>query len=337
MLQWPWKGLCCTRFSYPEMNDESPTPIIVGTRGSELALVQATATEAALAAAFPGRVIVRKVIKTTGDRRTDVSLAEVAKAEGTFDKGVFIKEIEEALDLGDIDIAVHSLKDLPTVLEDRYALAAVLERAPVRDVLVTRAPGGLAALPIGATIGTSSVRRAKQMEWLRPDLQITDLRGNVPTRLRKLAEDGTYDAIVLAEAGLVRLDFIPHTAVGCDESVAGIPGLFVTRLDESEFFPAAGQGAIGLEVRANDEPSRLLAESIGHRESWLRITAEREFLRLLDGGCHTPVGVYSSISNDGEIHLKARVFPDAGGTPKSGEARGTDPITLALELFNSLS
>ena len=162
MHQWPWKGLCCTRFSYPEMNDESPNPIIVGTRGSELALVQATATEAALAAAFPGRAIVRKVIKTTGDRRTDVSLAEVAKAEGTFDKGVFIKEIEEALDLGDIDIAVHSLKDLPTVLEDRYALAAVLERAPVRDVLVTRAPGGLATLPIGATVGTSSVRRAKQ-------------------------------------------------------------------------------------------------------------------------------------------------------------------------------
>lgn len=316
----------------------SLTPIIVGTRGSELALVQATATEAALAAAFPGREILRKVIKTTGDRRTDVSLAEVAKAEGTFDKGVFIKEIEEALDLGDIDIAVHSLKDLPTVLEDRYALAAVLERAPIRDVLVTRAPGGLAALPIGATVGTSSVRRAKQMEWLRPDLRINDLRGNVPTRLRKLAEDGTYDAIVLAEAGLVRLDFIPQIAPSHgDESVAGIPGLFVTRLEESEFYPAAGQGAIGLEVRANDEPSRLLAESIGHRASWLRISAEREFLRLLDGGCHTPVGVYSSISDDGEIHLKARVFPDAGGTPKSGEARGTDPITLAHQLFNSLS
>ncbi|RYD20348.1 MAG: hydroxymethylbilane synthase, partial [Verrucomicrobiaceae bacterium] len=185
---------------------ESPSPIIVGTRGSELALVQATATEAALAAAFPDRAIERKVIKTTGDRRTDVSLADVAKAEGTFDKGVFIKEIEEALDAGEIDIAVHSLKDLPTVLEDRYLLAAVLERAPVRDVLVMREPGGLAALPVGAKVGTSSVRRAKQMEWLRPDITVVDLRGNVPTRLRKLAEDGTYDAILLAEAGLVRLD-----------------------------------------------------------------------------------------------------------------------------------
>ena len=320
-----------------EMTDKSLTPIIVGTRGSELALVQATATEAALAAAFPNRKIVRKVIKTTGDRRTDVSLSEVAKSEGTFDKGVFIKEIEEALDAGEIDIAVHSLKDLPTVLDSRYFLAAVLERAPVRDVLVMREAGGLAALPVGATVGTSSVRRAKQIEWLRPDVSVIDLRGNVPTRLRKLAEDGAYDAILLAEAGLVRLGFIPLVAAGDEaEAVLGIAGLFVTRLEEGTFFPAAGQGAIGLEVRAGDAPSRVFAESIGHRESWLRISAEREFLRLLDGGCHTPVGVFSTIS-DGEIHLHARVFPDAGGTPKSGEARGSEPISLALQLFNSLS
>jgi hydroxymethylbilane synthase len=316
------------------MTDETVTPIIVGTRGSELALVQATATETALAAAFPDLRVERRIIKTTGDRRTDVSLAEVAKSEGTFDKGVFIKEIEEALDAGEIDIAVHSLKDLPTVLENRYVLAAVLERAPVRDVLVMREPGGLAALPVGARIGTGSVRRAKQMEWLRPDVVVSDLRGNVPTRLRKLADEGSYEAILLAEAGLVRLGYI--TAGDVSEEVAGIPGLFVTRLEESEFYPAAGQGAIGLEVRAGDAPSRVFAETIGHRETWLRVTAEREFLRLLNGGCHTPVGVYSSIS-DGEILLKARVFPDAGGTPKSGEACGTDPITLALELFNSLS
>ncbi len=319
------------------MTEETPTKLIVGTRGSELALVQATATEAALAAAFPHLVIERKVIKTTGDRRTDVSLADVAKAEGTFDKGVFIKEIEEALDAGEIDIAVHSLKDLPTTLQSRYSLAATLERAPVRDVLVTLAPGGLDALPEGARVGTSSVRRAKQIEWLRPDLKVSDLRGNVPTRLRKLAEDGTYDAILLAEAGLVRLGFIPEISnEETSEPVTGIPGIHVTRLPESDFFPAAGQGAIALEVRAGDVPSQVYAQSIGHRDTWLRITAEREFLRLLDGGCHTPVGVYSSISGD-EITLKARVFPDQGGTPKSGEARGTDPLTLALELFNSLS
>ena len=143
------------------MTEETPTKLIVGTRGSELALVQATATEAALAAAFPHLIIERKVIKTTGDRRTDVSLADVAKAEGTFDKGVFIKEIEEALDAGEIDIAVHSLKDLPTTLQSRYSLAATLERAPVRDVLVTLKPGGLDALPEGARVGTSSVLRTR--------------------------------------------------------------------------------------------------------------------------------------------------------------------------------
>jgi hydroxymethylbilane synthase len=318
------------------MNHPS-THLTVGTRGSELALVQATATEAALAAAFPERQILRKVIMTTGDRRTDVSLAEVAKAEGTFDKGVFIKEIEEALDSGEISIAVHSLKDLPTVLDKRFSLAAVLERAPVRDILVTRMAGNLADLPAGAKVGTSSVRRAKQLEWLRPDVVICDLRGNVPTRLRRLAAGEEYDAILLAEAGLVRLGLIPLEPLGDGpETVVGIPGIYVTRLAESEFFPAAGQGAIGLEIRADDLPSRLCAEAIGHHETWLRITAEREFLRLLEGGCHTPVGVYSSLSA-GEIQLHARVFPEAGGHPLTAQAHGTDPISTALLLYQSLS
>ena len=319
--------------SSSKMTDSSLAPIIVGTRGSELALVQATATEAALAAAFPERKILRKVIKTTGDRRTDVALSEVAKSEGTFDKGVFIKEIEEALEAGEIDIAVHSLKDLPTVLQSPFHLAAVLERAPVRDVLVMREPGGMMVLRKGATVGTSSVRRAKQIEWLRPDITVTDLRGNVPTRLRKLFDDPRYDAILLAEAGLVRLDYV--TANGADEEVAGIAGLYVTRLPESEFYPAAGQGAIGLEVRASDRQSRTFAEAIGHHATWRLISAEREFLRLLDGGCHTPVGVFSAIS-DGEIQLHARVFPEAGGTPLSGKASGSDPCSVALALFNSL-
>ncbi len=321
------------------------TPIIVGTRGSELALVQAASTEAALAAAFPDREIIRKVITTTGDRRTDVPLSEVAKSEGTFDKGVFIKEIEEALAAGEIDIAVHSLKDLPTKLEPYFTLAAVLERAPIRDVLIVRRNNAhtnlaenladhLSALPANSKVGTGSVRRAKQVEWLRSDIVVTDLRGNVPTRLRKLAETNTYDAIILAEAGLVRLGHI--TAGDAIEEIAGMPQLIAIRLAEKDFFPAAGQGAIGLQVRTDDATNRSIAEAIGHRESWLRITAEREFLRLLDGGCHTPVGVYSSICGD-VISIKARVFPDAGGHPKSGEAHGTDPINLALELFKSLS
>lgn len=314
---------------------ETPT-IIVGTRGSDLALVQATATEAALTALLPDIPITRKVIKTTGDRRTDVSLAEVAKAEGTFDKGVFIKELEDALDDGSVDIAVHSLKDMPTVLDSRFVLASVLERAPIRDVLVTRHGGGFDSLPEGARVGTSSVRRAMQVRFIRPDLEVIDLRGNVPTRLRKLAADETYDAILLAEAGLVRLGFIPHVAEEGPEPIADVPGIQALRLAEDLFYPAAGQGAIGLEVRAYDSRSRVLAESIGHADTWERVTAEREFLRLLDGGCHTPVGVYSSREN-GVITLKARVFPESGGTPVSGEASGKDAIAVAAELFQSLS
>jgi hydroxymethylbilane synthase len=304
--------------------------IRIGTRGSDLALVQAAATEALLAGKFPETVFQRKIITTTGDRRTDVSLAEVAKSEGTFDKGVFIKELEEALADGSVHIAVHSLKDMPTVVDPRFQLAATLERAPVCDVLLTKEVGGLSSLKDGARVGTSSVRRAKQIEFLRPDLTVLDLRGNVPTRIRKLAEGDQYDAILLAEAGLMRLGFLSE-----DETVCGFPGVFAHRLPESDIFPAAGQGAIGLEIRAGDSESLAYAEAICHAETWTKVSAEREFLRLLDGGCHTPVGVYSQLE-DGVIHLFARVFPEQGGTPQTGEAIGTDPITVAHELFKSL-
>jgi len=182
------------------------------------------------------------------------------------------------------------------------------------------------------------VRRARQLAWLRPDLAIIDLRGNVPTRLRKLAEDGIYDAILLAEAGLVRLGFLPETPVGASEPVAGMPGLTVIRLPEDEFFPAAGQGAIGLEVRNGDLASLAYAESIGHRDTWLRVTAEREFLRLLDAGCHTPVGVYSALAGD-HLQLRARVFPETGGAPRTGQASGPadQPLSVALTLYQSLA
>ena len=322
------------------MSDIHSPPIVVGTRGSDLALVQATATEAALAEAFPNIPFSRKVIKTTGDRRTDVSLSEVAKAEGTFDKGVFIKELEEALDSGEIDIAVHSLKDMPTTLEERFEIAAVLERAPVRDILVTRQPGGIEALPEGARIGTSSVRRAMQIKWLRPDLTIHDIRGNVPTRLKKLAEGSDYDAILLAEAGLIRLGLIPLSSEedAKSEFVKGFQDLHVERLAEQSFLPAAGQGAIALEIRSHDARSRVLAHTIGHAETWIRIRAEREFLRMLNGGCHTPVGVSSSIVGE-QLHLKAIVFPETGGIPRTADASGlaNDPIALAFQLFKSLS
>lgn len=326
------------------MTDEAP--ILLGTRGSKLALWQAETAERLLTAAFPKLEVVRQIIKTTGDRRTDVSLADVAKAEGIFDKGVFIKELETALDDGSIDIAVHSLKDMPTVLDSRFQLAAVFERGPVRDTLVTRmpqqgsrpAPSPLENLPPKARVGTSSVRRAKQITHLRPDVTPVDIRGNVPTRLEKLADGTGYDAILLAEAGLVRLGFLPESpASASPEPVTGMPGLTATRLDESLFFPAAGQGAVGLEIRSGDLRSLTFCESLRHADTWLRVTAEREFLRLLDAGCHTPVGVHSTLT-DGELHLRALVFPESGNTaPLTSQARGTDPVAVAESLHQSLS
>lgn len=319
------------------MNHTTPS-IRIGTRGSELALVQAEMTEAALARNFPELKRERIVITTTGDRRTDVSLAQVAKAEGTFDKGVFIKELEQALSDGSIDIAVHSLKDMPTVLEPQFALAAVLKRAPVRDVLVSRTPGGIEALPEGARIGTSSVRRAQEITFFRPDVQPSDLRGNVPTRLRKLADGGNYDAILLAEAGLIRLGFIAPEHPPGDETVNGIDGIFATRLAEEWFLPAAGQGAVALEIRAGDTRAAQIAAILNDPPTWLRITAEREFLRLLDGGCHTPVGVFSSLdAATGVLEMRARVFPETGGTPRTATASGTEPIATAHALFHSLA
>ena len=302
--------------------------IRVGTRGSDLALWQANATEKLLRDAFPGVEVVRCVIKTTGDRRTDVSLSDVAKSEGTLDKGVFTKELEIALEANEIDVAVHSLKDVPTVLADTFCIPATLERAGVRDVLVTKAPGGLDALPRGARVGTSSVRRARQLAWLRPDLRITDLRGNVPTRLKKLSDADDYDAIMLAEAGLVRLGFLPHS----DER------LFFEIMDEQVFYPAAGQGAIGLEIRSNDDWMKVTARAISHSETFVRVSAEREFLRLLDAGCHTPVGVFSSLVND-RLMMSARVFPESGGEPLVSSVQGAvdTPLEVAKQLFDTLA
>lgn len=302
---------------------------VIGTRGSDLALVQSAAVERALLGAFPDLFMERRVIRTTGDRRTDVPLGEVAKAEGT-DKGIFTKELEYALRTGEIDIAVHSLKDVPTVIDDAFEIAGTLPRAPIRDVLVALAPGGLDSLPSGAVVGTSSVRRARQLEWLRPDLKITDLRGNVPTRLRKLAE-GSYDAILLAEAGLVRLGHRMHQ----NPVVSGV-ALHFSPLAEDVFYPAAGQGAIGLEIRKGDAVTLSLVTAIRDEETFTRVRAEREFLRLLDGGCSTPVGVHSRIE-EGILHMAARVFPDEGGQPRSSTVTGADPIATARQLYDTLA
>ena len=314
---------------------EEKKRLIVGTRGSDLALVQAAMVEKLLAEKFPEIEIIRNVISTTGDRRTDVPLSEVAKVEGVFDKGVFTKELEIALEAGEIDLAVHSLKDVPTVLPEEFEICSVLERAPVNDILVTKEKGGLHGLKLGATVATSSVRRQKMLQWIRPDLKLIDIRGNVPTRLLKLAETDAYDAIILAEAGLVRLGY---DATGEMRTEAG--SVFGEMIDPEKFLPAAGQGCVGIEVRKGDAETISYLRGICHQPTFTRVIAEREFLRLLDGGCHTPVGVATQIFGD-KLLMEGIVFPEGevAGEPYQSEASGRvdQPLEVAAKLFAGLS
>ena len=308
-------------------------PLVVGTRGSALALAQAEMTEAALREVFADREIIRKVITTTGDRRTDVPLSEVAKSEGDLDKGVFTKELEVALENGEIDLAVHSMKDVPTVLAECFEIVGALERAPSADVLICKGVKSLAELPEGSTVGTSSVRRQCQLSWMRPDLKMIDIRGNVPTRLEKLRDQDEYDAIMLAEAGLVRL--------GYDLDAELLDGLHASVLAPDEFLPAAGQGIVGFEIRADDEDAREAIEAITHAPSMKLLLAEREFLRLLDAGCHTPVGVRSWIEGD-VLHMAGRVFDEHSednAHPAEAVVSGAlcEPESVAAALFNTLS
>ena len=306
--------------------------VVVGTRGSALALAQADMTESALRAAVPGIEIERKIIKTTGDRRTDVPLIDVAKAEGHLDKGVFIKELEVALEAGEIDLAVHSLKDVPSDLEEGFAIAGVLPRAPVGDVLVTKEAGGLAGLPAGAAVATSSVRRQRMLRSMRGDLRVVDIRGNVPTRLRKLAEQAELGGLILAEAGLVRLGLIEEGLVKSDGHE-----LRAERLDGERFLPAAGQGAVALEVRADDGAMRELCGMLNHAGTEAAVTAERAFLLLLGAGCETPVGVRTEIV-DGMLRMWAKVFEDDHEEPLEAMAEGSvdDVRTVAKLLRENL-
>ena len=297
--------------------------IVLGTRGSALALAQAEMTEAALKRAWPDLQVERRIIKTTGDRRTDVPLSEVAQAEH-MDKGVFIKELEVALQEGEVNVAVHSLKDMPSVLEGEFAIAAVLPRAPVADVLLTRQAGGLESLPAGATVATSSVRRQRLLQWQRPDLKVADIRGNVPTRIRKLHEDSGLDGILLAEAGLVRLGLLGDGKVLSEGRTA-----YAEVLGVEAFPPAAGQGAVALEVRAGDELAQELARAVNDPVTMMRVSAERKFLALLGAGCETPVGVITEVEGD-DLRLRAVVFEDGESEPLVGEVRGDKEKAEAL-------
>ncbi|MDX2165452.1 MAG: hydroxymethylbilane synthase [Deltaproteobacteria bacterium] len=286
----------------------------LGTRGSKLALTQAEWVRQRLAAAHPGLAVELVVIRTSGDRITDVPLAAVGG------KGLFVKELEQALLDGSIDAAVHSLKDVPGDLAPGLVIAAVPVREAAHDVIVTRGPGGLAVLPDGARVGTSSPRRAALVRAAAPRLAVVNLRGNVDTRLAKL-ERGEVDALILAAAGLARLGVAPPHAVACDAA---------------EFTPAVGQGALALESRPGAIVDTLRAiEDVRSRQA---IDAERAFLVAVGGTCVTPLAAHATV-DAGVLTLRAVIAqPDGArlvrgartGAPGDGAALGTELAAALL-------
>ncbi len=253
--------------------------LTIGTRGSPLALAQAREFKAALAAANPAldaAAIEIAVIRTGADKEPERPVSELGG------KGLFVKEIEEALLAGRIDIAVHSVKDLPGMLPDGLELACVLPREDPRDAFISRAADSIGGLAQGAAVGTSSPRRQAQLLARRPDLVIRPLRGNVATRLKKL-EEGAAAALILAMAGLKRLGL-------ASEATAAIP--------PEEMLPAVGQGAIGAECRGGDSRTKELLAAASHGDSETRVRAERAFLAALGGSCRTPIGGFAEITNN---------------------------------------
>jgi len=313
----------------------------LGTRGSDLALAQAGMVENALRAVFPGIGVERVVIRSTGDKRPDLRLAAFAGSVGEdgvrLDKGIFTRELEVALDAGEIDIAVHSLKDVPTEMADRYLLAGALPRAAVEDVLLTRVPlaGGVGALPVGAVVATSSVRRHCQLLELCPGVSVVEIRGNVPTRLRKLAYNEDIDGLLLARAGLERLGWSPAAGRILFEDVY----LHAVILPAEEMLPAASQGVVAMEIRSGDEEALKLVAAISDCATWLQVRCERHFLHLLKAGCQTPVGILTTIAGE-ELSAIALVYGDGGGgfSPRRGRAAGlvSDPEAVAERLVQSL-
>jgi len=276
--------------------------IAIGTRGSALALAQANWVLQRLGALHPGKTFQTRVIRTTGDRGQIET------------KGAFIKELEQALLDREIDLAVHSLKDMPTEFEPTLDLVAFPQRVDPRDALVTRDGRGLADLPAGARIGTGSPRRASQLLAHRPDLCMVEMKGNVDTRLRKLAE-GQCDAIVLAVAGLLRLDLLERVTETLDPEVV---------------MPAVGQGALALEARADDEGVRALVADFDNAAARAAVLAERALLHRLGGGCRVPIAAYGRVEGDAFVLDGLVARPDGTeilrdrltGAPDGAEALG---------------
>ncbi len=288
----------------------------IGTRGSQLALWQARWVQSALMEAWPDVAVELTIIKTQGDKILDVPLAKVGG------KGLFVKEIEEALMDGRIDLAVHSMKDMPAEVPSGLTIGAVPKREIPLDALICKSQPSLETLPEGARIGTSSLRRAAQIQNLRPDTTIVSLRGNLDTRLKKL-DTTDLDAIVLAAAGLVRLGLGEH---------------ITTHLTESQMLPAVGQGALCIETRDGDEQTQTLVSKLDDKETRTSVTAERAFLKRLEGGCQVPLAAHAKIT-DKQLHMNGLVAELDGsrilkatvtGTPEQAELIG---IRLAEDLI----
>ncbi|MBK4215942.1 hydroxymethylbilane synthase [Paracoccus caeni] len=299
-----------------QMPDKS-RPLKIGTRGSALALAQADETRDRLMAAhnLPADAFQIVPIKTTGDRITDRSLRDAGG------KGLFTREIEDALAAGEIDIAVHSMKDMPTLQPGGLIIDCLLPREDVRDAFVSPHHTSIADLPEGAVVGSSSLRRRAQLAHRRPDLQLVEFRGNVQTRLKKL-EDGVAVATFLAMAGLSRLDML-HVARG--------------PIDPSDMLPAVAQGAIGVERREDDPVIAALLASIHHVETGQRIVAERAYLARLDGSCQTPIAGLAEIV-DGKLVLLGEILRPDGSEAIRGRREGeiSDGIDMGFDLAEDL-
>jgi hydroxymethylbilane synthase len=290
--------------------------IRIGTRGSALALWQAEWVKSELEKKYPGMTVSLTKIKTTGDKILDVPLAKVGG------KGLFVKEIEEAMLRSEIDIAVHSMKDVPTFFPDGLHLGAITKREDPRDAFISRNKVKFKDLPRGANIGTSSLRRQAQLMNIRPDFVIHQLRGNVDTRIRKLRE-GQFDAIILAAAGVKRL--------GLAENVTEY-------LDAELSLPAIGQGALGIECRVDDRELNDLIAFFNHQESRVCVTGERALLRRLEGGCQVPIACYGQIRNNnlslvglvGSVDGKTLIKDAIEGPQSEAERLG---VTLAEKLL----
>lgn len=272
--------------------------LIIGTRGSKLALTQVDIISGLLKEKFPELTFERRIIKTTGDKILDAPLAKIGG------KGLFVKEIDEAVVRGDVDFAVHSMKDVPTEMLDELEIVSTPKREVVNDALISRDALSLEELPKGAVVGTSSIRRRAQLISSRPDLEIRDVRGNVDTRIKKVMQ-GQYDALIMATAGLKRLGFEDH----------------ITQVLPTEVFkPSVGQGAIAIIARRDFSGLKYLG-GINHHESMQRVLAERAFLKVLGGGCQVPIGVITKI--DKHLQITAAVISPDGKKKIETTARGS--------------